>query len=357
MQIARNTSPFPADLFVHTDKDGRKRCVVVIKATFDVSEAGECRPADEQRPLTYVDEHYGDPAKTSIKYESDFTPAKPRADVLVAANAYAPAGRVVTTLEVRLAGAGIEKRAVVTGDRHWERGGLAIQASEPRRFESLPLVWDRAFGGSDGSHREHSKHGSELRNLVGVGFHLNGDAETILGKPLPNIELPSRQMSSWSDKPEPIGFGPIGRGWQPRITFGGTYDQQWMDERLPFLPADFDDRYFQSAPLDQQVAQLSPGLVFGCLNMNVEGRFVVHVPMLDVPVRFVFDDRAESAAVIPDTLILEPDRWRVQLIGRVAMALPRKLTSLREIHVGRSSVGKPHFSSLSEAISALRRRP
>ena len=354
MQISKNTSPFPADLFVHTDKDGRKHCVVVIKATFDVSEGGDCRPADEQQPLMYVDEHYGDPAQTSTKYESDFVPTKPRADVLVTASAYAPAGRAVTMLEVRLVGAGIEKRALVTGDRHWERGGLGIQASKPKPFDRVPLVWERAFGGSDGSHKDHAKHGSEVRNLVGVGFHLNGDADTIVGKPLPNIERSNSQIGSWSDKPEPIGFGPTGRGWQPRIAFGGTYDQRWMDERLPFLPADFDDRYFQSASLDQQVARLSPGQAFGCLNMNVEGRFAVHLPPLDVPVRFAFDDRAESAAVMPDTLILEPDRWRIQLIGRATIALRRKLTSLREIQVGRSSVGKPHFSNLDEAIRALR---
>lgn len=40
----------------------------------------------------------------------------------------------------------------------------------------------------------------------------------------------------------------MGRSWQPRLRYAGTYDQHWMDERLPFLPEDFDLRYFQSAP-------------------------------------------------------------------------------------------------------------
>jgi hypothetical protein len=28
----------------------------------------------------------------------------------------------------------------------------------------------------------------------------------------------------------------------------GTYDEHWLNETRPFLPADFDDQYFQAAP-------------------------------------------------------------------------------------------------------------
>ena len=44
----------------------------------------------------------------------------------------------------------------------------------------------------------------------------------------------------------------MGRGWPGRIEYGGTYDQNWIDNVFPFLPADFDDRYYQMAPPDQQ---------------------------------------------------------------------------------------------------------
>ena len=49
-----------------------------------------------------------------------------------------------------------------------------------------------------------------------------------------------------------MSFGPMGRGWPGRIEYGGTYDQNWIDNIFPFLPPDFDDRYFQMAPPDQQ---------------------------------------------------------------------------------------------------------
>ena len=359
MQISTNTTPFLTELFVFTNKFGQKRCVVVVKATFDV-EAGECQPAVEQASFVYADQHHGDPGMTSIRYESDFAPVKPRVDVLVDASAIAPGRRAVTALEVALTGPGFSKRAKVTGDRKWEKRFWSIGPSKPLPFVSMPLVWDRAFGGSDLSHKRITKNGSEIRNLVGVGYHLNSDEKTIVGTALPNIERLDAPMRKWSDKPEIIGFGPVGRGWQPRIGFAGTYDQRWMDATLPFLPEDFDDRYFQSAPLDQQLSQLPARATFGCLNMSKGGRFVVHLPSLDVPVRFHFDDRTESLNVVLDTLILEPDAERVILLGRIGVPLPRRFTALREIQVGQPkrtlSSGKPHYKNLADAVKALRGR-
>lgn len=359
MQITTNTTPFLAELFASTDKHGRKHCVVVVKATFAVDAAGECRPADEQAAFVYADEHHGDAGTTSIRYETDFAPIKPNAEVLINADALPPDGRPVAVLEVALAGPGFVKRAVVTGDRRWQKGLLGPEPSNPLPFASIPLTWDRAFGGSDLSHERIAKNGSELRNLVGVGFHLNSEEESILGNPLPNIERMDDRITSWYHKPEPIGFGPLGRGWQPRIRFAGTYDQRWMDERLPFLPEDFDDRYFQSAPMDQQFPSLSPGSTYSCVNMSRAGRFVVRVPPLSVPVDFLFDDHKEARTVVPDTLILEPNAARILVTARTSVPLPRKFSRLREIQVGQRRRGidprKTRFANLDEALTALRR--
>jgi hypothetical protein len=49
-------------------------------------------------------------------------------------------------------------------------------------------------------------------------------------------------------RPSPAGFGPIACHWQPRVGFAGTYGDAWVANRLPLLPDDFDDRFFQSAP-------------------------------------------------------------------------------------------------------------
>lgn len=357
MQIITNTTAFPAALFVFTDKDGQKSCVVVVKATFDVFPDGESQPAEEQATLVYCDEYHGNPGANSVRYECDFVPVKSRADVLVNAEAIVPNGRPVRALEVALAGPGINKRALVTGDRVWQEGHSGIGASVAIPFSSLPLVWERAFGGSDSTHEDKSQNGSELRNIVGVGFHLNSDVNTIVGTPLPNVEDPNEPVSSWSDKPPPTGFGPVGRAWQPRVGFAGTYDDHWLKETRPLLPQDFDNRYFQAAPVDQQLPQLEPGSGFGCANMSAGGGFVAYLPALQVPVRFRLNDRTESSVVVADTLILEPSATRLILVGRCSLRLPRKLTSLREIEVGHPKrlrdPQKTHFANLADAVHAV----
>ena len=50
-----------------------------------------------------------------------------------------------------------------------------------------------------------------------------------------------------------MSFGPIGRNFKSRVTLAGTYDKKWLDEIYPFLPADFDEQYYQAAPPDQQI--------------------------------------------------------------------------------------------------------
>lgn len=357
MQVSCNTTPFPAERFVSIDKQARKHCVLVVKASFDVAHDGSCRPAAEQAAFVFADQHHGDPALTSIRHESDFVPVKPRADVLLDACAVAPPGRVVTELAVALSGPGFDKPALVTGDRNWTRAVVGVVASKPQAFSSMPLTWDRAFGGSDLSGDDPARHGCEPRNLSGVGFHHGANARTVGGRPLPNVEAAGRRMRAWSDKPEPVGFGPVGRSWSPRSGFAGTYDEAWMQDRRPFLPLDFDERYFQSAPLDQQLDRLQPQMAFQCLNMSEARRFVVRLPELAVPVRFCFDDRVDAQVATPDTLILQPALRRIVLVARTAVPLGRKLAALREIQVGRPKYraprGKRHYAGLAEAVRSL----
>jgi hypothetical protein len=59
MQIVANTSTMQAGVTVVTDKHGHDWCVVVVKGTFVTDDRGAMHLAREQRPLVYVDEHYG----------------------------------------------------------------------------------------------------------------------------------------------------------------------------------------------------------------------------------------------------------------------------------------------------------
>ena len=56
----------------------------------------------------------------------------------------------------------------------------------------------------------------------------------------------------WGDY-RPMGFGPGRPRLDAPLSYAGTYDQNWLDNVFPFLPADFDERYYQAAPEDQQI--------------------------------------------------------------------------------------------------------
>lgn len=358
MQITSNTTGMQAGLTVSTDKDGRDHCVVVVKGTFMIGNDGTTTLAEEQEPFVYADAHYGDPGMTSIKYECDFAPFKPRTDVLVNGHAYAPGGKPVKKMTVSLEVGRVKKEVLVLGDRLWERGLFGLTASSPLPFTKMPLVYERAFGGSDHTHKDQKKQGTELRNPVGVGFHKHSDAGFIKDTPLPNLEVPGQSISSWSDTPAPAGFGHLGRGWQPRITFAGTYDDQWLKDRFPFLPENFDQQYFQSAPLDQQVPHLRGGEIIRCLNMNESGSLMFELPESEIPVTFYFRDREAKPDMKLDTVMIEPDFPRVLFTWRTSVPLGRKLHALREIKVGKQPApqaprraGKPHFDSINDLVA------
>jgi len=375
VQIEGNTTGMQAGLSVAPDKDGRDHCVIVVKGTFTIGADGEAHLAEEQVPLVYADVHHGDPATTSIRYECDFAPHKPRTDILVNGSAFAPKGKAVEKLLVSLDIAGGRKEIAVVGDRYWYMGPVGMAASHPAPFVTMPITFDRAFGGRDEQHPNPKRHGAELRNLVGKGFWRSAEKRAIEGTPLPNIEHPHHPLRALGETPPPVGFGVVGRGWQPRIGHAGTYDQRWLDEKFPFLPDDFDPLHFQSAPADQQVSGLRGGESIRCVNLTPEGVLETAVPRIgEMPVEFVFRDRREHAQARLDTLLIEPGERRLLLVWRVSIPLGRKLNALREVHVGKKPLTpsvrataetpreaippgvKPHFASIEEFIAWKKRQ-
>jgi hypothetical protein len=356
MFISANDTPFLTEAFISQDKQCVKSCVVVVRASFEVGVDGVCRPAEKQSPFVFADTHYGDAAETAVRVETDFVPVKPRCEVLLDAMAMASHGQEATTMEVALSGPSLDKRAVVIGERRWIAGFFGVKASQPEPFTSMPLAWHLAFGGTDRTASDPSSYRSDPRNPIGRGYLETRSEAASVGTLLPCVEHPRARLDHRLGRPEPIGFGPVPRCASARISYAGTYDQHWMDHILPFLPNDFDDRYFQAAPQDQQLDSLQEGASFQCLNMSPSGRFLVRLPSMAVPVAFCFDDRIEPATLTPDTLHLVPHESRIVLVGRVGVKLPRKFVRLREIRVGSHHPRKPRFQNLGEAVTALRTR-
>jgi len=78
-----NKTSYPIELTPLIDKDGRNEFVVIAKATFELSPAGELAPAAAQEPVTSVDEFMGEPGSSPVRTPSDLVDYKPGTDVVV----------------------------------------------------------------------------------------------------------------------------------------------------------------------------------------------------------------------------------------------------------------------------------
>ena len=333
-----NATRMVAGYTMGIEPSGRELLVVVIKGTFQLSRTSDepLRLAEEQLPLVMADTFTGEPGLSAPICEVDFAPRKKRCDVLLIGSAYAPGGRPTTRVQVGLHVNGITKSFAVVGHRHWRAGPASISPSDPEPFAVLPFSYDTAFGGMDNKHEDSSKHAAFMRNPVGKGFHKHLRSDWVDGAPLPNTEELNRPVTEPNGNFAPMSFGPIGRGWEPRYRYAGTYDQNWLDNIFPFLPSDFDEQYYQAAPLDQQVNGPLGGREVTLLNVTADGRRSLTIPSFEAPVH-IFPKRGdrENLNATLDTMVLEPDRERLTMTWRVARPLKRNMFEIAQILVGK----------------------
>ena len=174
-----------------------------------------------------------------------------------------------------------------------------------------------------------------LTNPAGRGYSRSDAA-------LPNTEEIGHPVVDRGGNYRPMSFGPIGRAWKPRFGWAGTYGQRWLDERAPFWPADFDTRYFQAAPPDQQMPYLRGGEEITLHNLTPHARVDFHVPRLHLPLLLVrHRGPDEQLEPVIDTILLEPDLGRFTLIWRATVPMRRSCFDLRELVVGQAR-GAPY---------------
>jgi hypothetical protein len=230
----------------------------------------------------------------------------------------------------------MKKTCVVVGPRMWRAGVAKIAPSGPTWFTRLPISYDFAFGGTDCRSDDASQHDAYAANPVGRGWHKHLKASWVDGQPLPTTERPGQPVRFPSKTYEPIAFGPVGRGWPQRARYAGTYDARWLDEVSPFLPQDFDERYHQSAPPDQQIPLPRAQLDVELDGFFADGRRQFVLPSLEAPVH-VFPRRGkrEDHLAQLDTIVFEPDDGRLTMTWRVTRPLKKSLHEIAQILVGR----------------------
>jgi len=341
--------------------DGREMLVVAVKGTFTIPKQGE-KPqlAEEQIPLIMADTFTGEPGFSAPLYEVDYSPIKHRCDVLLNGSAYAPQGRPARMVQVGLKLGSLIKIFNVAGERYWD-AGISIAPSLPAEFKVMPISYDNAFGGLDNFHEDKNKHSAYMLNPVGKGYHQRLASELVDGTPMPNTEEVNRPIQKPDGDYKPMAFGPIGRGWSPRLQHAGTYDQDWIDNTFPFLPADFNEAYYQAAPEDQQIPYPKGGEEVVLINLSQEGRIAFNLPTVDVPVVFFRKkgERHETQAVI-DTIVIEPNKGVFSLTWRASLPLKKNMFEIPQVLVGKMSrgwwrareLGKTYYPSLAHLAKA-----
>jgi hypothetical protein len=240
----------------------------------------------------------------------------------------------VASLDVHLAVGPLRKSARVFGDRAWYRGLSGWAISDPVPFSRMPLVYERAFGGADLSDPDPAQHGWERRNPVGVGLAMSERPERLEGLPLPNLEDPAALVAAPLDRPAPAGFGFVARDWLPRLAYAGTYDARWQQERFPFLPEDFDERFHNSASADLTAARpLRGGEPVRVAGAAEGGDLRFRIPRRTLEITISIKGRAVARPPQLDTLLIEPDERRAVLTWRLTVPCPKSFLYIDWVRV------------------------
>ncbi|MCA9611091.1 MAG: DUF2169 domain-containing protein, partial [Myxococcales bacterium] len=313
MRVVRAT-PFEMGTVLWPLRPSSPLMLLVVKATYELQHGVAARVATEQDVCTgplFVDD---DPDR-SLRYPGDFDPLKPTGECFLVGSCHPPGGRARAS-EIRFKCGAVDKRIAVFGDRRWEGSLLTRRPSQPTPFDSMPLTWERAFGGPG--------YGP---NPFGCGaVPVDGpDGQKV--QPLPNLELPGRLVDAPGAKPEPAVVAPIHATAPSRLRLAGTYDEAWARDRFPYYPVDLHPDYFLSAPVDQRARTFWAGtetIGLGHLHPEhawLESRLPGLRPRAFVERGTEGQGKLDEIHLKLDTIVVDAERLRVVCLHRGLFAV------------------------------------
>lgn len=322
-----NTTPVPARLSVVQGlQRARRAALFTAKATFSVADDGRVR-LDADAPLPVLEQDAetpfgGLPADVVLKLDPTF-------EVMVLGQAHSPTGDPVAQVEVALEVGEVRRRLRVTGDRVWQGAGEAATIGPPAPFLSMPLTWDRAFGGSVEAEIDAGAVldlGHPL-NREGRGFDHFAQALSLKQalvcpegyprvpevRPLPNIEDPDAPVDRWDDEPLPVC-------WAPAPQSSGIYVERVRrryGETPPETPPAADPVAYERAHPDWIVQTPRARTAVRLSGMRPDGAdLAFRLP----PARVIADVQLGAwegeVELHPRTLILLPEEGRFCLVFR-----------------------------------------
>lgn len=338
---------------------------VLVKRTYDIIPGGRCVRATNDRKLVPGDVHYDDPLNSSVKYETDFVPYKLATDVVLHGKAYAPDGQKVPSLTATVSVGQYRKDLLVIGDRVARYNGRnAPIFTDPQPFETMELVYERAYGGVD-IYSEAKMQCIYPRNPLGRGYAVTNNRRSVENLPLPNIEdpevplVPTRlcvgDFREWERQPMPQGFGWTTKYWPPRSTYAGIMpgdrglEQELRKayatlvppaQRKRYLEAEshtIDFRFFSGASPGLILPFLAGGEPVELLNLDPTGQMRFALPSEIPKIGLDIGRGMEASPVVLQSVMIRLEEKQVDLVWRTAVpyAGPDSFSNLNiEVVVG-----------------------
>lgn len=264
---------------------------------------------------------------------------KPRGEVLVYGNYYAPDGFAISADKILLQVGNLKKELIVTGERFWRK---IMTPTTPEPFTQLPLTYEMGFGGE-----------TDERNPTGKGFPLENDT------PMPQLEYPDQLLVKQNQKPTPAGLNATSVDWMPRKKLWGTYDTIWQEQESPFFARDLNPDFFMQAAPDQWFEGFIPEQTQIRLeNMHSQNRVLEGLtPNYRLEFLAEKDGQQTLHKATTDTLILLPDINMQVLIARTEF----EITSIdggevSALMAGYTSANKPENRDLKHYSDHLKLR-
>jgi hypothetical protein len=298
----------------------------MVKATFDIGK--QWTLANEQTPPLEGDEYWDEPGESSIKYASDYHIGKPSSDIIMLGHAFAPDGQTVQQLDVNLTLGQVHKTVRVFGDREWQ----GARMSAPQPFRTMAIMYEKAYGGAHIVDEEIDT--IEGRNPVGCGYAGQRTVEEMNGVALPNLEDPNDLIRDINHQPAPACFGVSAPHWLPRSARAGSYDEAWKTGRIPYLPEDFDKRFFNMAHPDL----VYPGFLKGgesveISNMHPAGTLKFDLPVINLKSNVIIAGESTQPEFNLETVIIEPNQLKLSMIWRAAAQCGRKALKISDVKI------------------------